>query len=346
LRLGKEPEVYAAGILSVCKLYVESPLACVSGVTGSNFKKRIESIMSCRIGQNLNRAKKLLLASAGVAALAGPLAIGIGQAPAIHAQTPKASEPAKASPLAFEVASVKPHVFARGQFAFGTASRESAIRISGNRVSTQGLLAGLVLTAYKLRTFQVSGAPEWRDETGRNQIYDIEARAPGDGAPTVDEVRQMLQTLLAERFQLKFHRETKELPVYDLVVGANQPKLKPSAPDVESKTVLSANRLRMDYTNISISELVLRIGPQFDRPLFDKTGLQGGYDFALEYMPSLPGGVNMPPEEAAAFAKLYPADEAPPLPVALQQQLGLKVAPAKEQVEILVIDHVEKPSAN
>jgi len=156
----------------------------------------------------------------------------------------------------------------------------------------------------------------------------------------------MLQTLLAERFQLKFHRETKELPVYDLVVGNNPPKLKPSAPDVESKAALSANRLRMDYTNVSMSELVLRIGPQFDRPLFDKTGLQGGYDFALEYVPSLPGGVNMSPEEAAAFAKLYPADEAPTLPVALQQQLGLKVAPAKEQVEILVIDHVERPSAN
>ena len=346
LLLGSEPEVYAAGILNVCKLYVESPLACVSGVTGANLKKRIESIMSCRIGQNLNRAKKLLLAGAGVAALAGPLAIGIGHAPAIHAQTQIGGDPAKISALAFEVASVKPHVFTRGQFAFGTADRESSVRISGNRVTTQGLLAGLVMTAYKLRTFQVSGAPVWRDETGRIQLYDIEARAPGDRVPSMDEVRQMLQTMLAERFQLKFHRETKELPVYDLVVGNNPPKLKPSAPDVESKAALSANRLRMDYTNVSMSELVLRIGPQFDRPLFDKTGLQGGYDFALEYVPSLPGGVNMSPEEAAAFAKLYPADEAPTLPVALQQQLGLKVAPAKEQVEILVIDHVERPSAN
>jgi uncharacterized protein (TIGR03435 family) len=153
-----------------------------------------------------------------------------------------------ASSLAFEVASVKPHVFARNQFAFGTASRESPIRISGNRVTTQGLLAGPVLTAYKLRTFPVSSAPEWRDETGRNQPYDIEAKAQGDGAPTMDEARQMLQTLLAERFQLKFHRETKELPAYDLVVGNNPAKLKPSAPDVESKTA-STSRFRMDFTN-------------------------------------------------------------------------------------------------
>ena len=122
-------------------------------------------------------------------------------------------------------------------------------------------------------------------------VYDIEAKAPGDGVPTMDEARQMLQTLLAERFQLKFRRETKELPAYDLVVGNNPAKLKPSAPDVESKTALTF-RFRMDFTNISMSELVLRIGPQIDRPLFDKTGLQGGYDFALEYMPSLPSMVN------------------------------------------------------
>lgn len=255
------------------------------------------------------------------------------------------AQTAAASPPAFEVASVKPHVFARNQFAFGTPSGESPIRISGNRVTTQGLLAGLVMTAYKLRTFQVSGAPEWRDGTGRNQLYDIEAKAPGDGAPTMDEARRMLQTLLAERFQLKFHRETKEAPAYDLVVGNNPAKLKPSAPGVESKTTFTP-RFRTDFTNVSMSELVVRIGPQFDRPLFDKTGLQGGYDFSLEYMPSLPSTVILPPDEAAALAKLYPADEAPPLLVALHEQLGLKVVSAKEQVEILVIDHVEKPSAN
>jgi uncharacterized protein (TIGR03435 family) len=161
----------------------------------------------------------------------------------------------------------------------------------------------------------------------------------------MDDVRKMLQSLLAERFQLQFHRETKDLPAYDLVVGNSPPKLKPSAPEVQTKMV-STTRLRMNYTNVPISELVLRIGPQFDRPLFDRTGLEGGYDFALEYMPSLPSTAQMAPEATAAFAKIYPADEAPPLPVALQQQLGLKVAPAKERVEILIIDHVERPSAN
>ncbi len=297
------------------------------------------------MAKKLNRAKRVLLASTGIAALADPLVIGIGHAPAIRAQTQVSGGPAKLSPLAFEVASVKPHAFARNEFAFGTASRESPIRISGTRVTIQGLLAGLVLTAYKLRTFQIEGAPEWRNEKGRNQIYDIEARAPGDRTPTVEEVRQMLQTLLAERFQLKFHRETKELPAYNLVVGHNRAKLKPSAPDVESRTIRTG-RLRTNYSNVTISELVLQIGPQFDRPLFDKTGLQGGYDFSLEYMPSLPSMVSVSPEQAAALAEFYPADAAPPLPVALQQRLGLKVVSTEEQVEILVIDHVERPSAN
>jgi beta-lactamase regulating signal transducer with metallopeptidase domain len=100
LRLGSEPRVYAEGILNVCKLYVESPLVCVAGVTGGNLKRRIEAIMANRVGQGLNRTKKLLLASAGIAALAGPIAIGLVCSPPTQAQI--------LSSQAFEVASVKP----------------------------------------------------------------------------------------------------------------------------------------------------------------------------------------------------------------------------------------------
>lgn len=206
------------------------------------------------MAKKLNPAKRLLLTGAGIAAVAGPFGIGTGHAPSIHAQTQISRDPAKSAAPAFEVASVKPHTFARNEFAFATPYGESPIRISGNRVTMHGLFAGLMLTAYKLRTFQIEGAPEWRNETGRNQIYDIEARAPGD-TPSTEEVRRMLQTLLAERFQLKFHRETRELPAYDLVAGTNRAKLKPSSPDVESRTVRTG-RLRMSYSNVTISELV------------------------------------------------------------------------------------------
>lgn len=152
--------------------------------------------------------KELVFPRAVIVAVISVLG-SIGHSPAIRAQTPAQTTP---EPLAFEVASVRPFVFARNQFAFEAPSRESRIQISGTRVSVQGLLSGLLLAAYKLRTFQLTGAPEWRSETGRHQIYVIEAKAPGDRTPTIDEARQMLQTLLAERFQLKFHRETKELP--------------------------------------------------------------------------------------------------------------------------------------
>src|SRR6202012_4511425 len=100
LTLGNEPRVYADAILNVCKLYAESPLVCVAGVTGSDIRARIEAIMTNRIGQTLNSAKKLLLATAGFAAIAGPIAlgllIGIGHLPAIDAQ----SLPAAIAPIA------------------------------------------------------------------------------------------------------------------------------------------------------------------------------------------------------------------------------------------------------
>ena len=264
------------------------------------------------------------------------LTIAIAQVPAINGQK---------APLSFEVASIKPVVFAPNQFAFGTPSRESRIQISGNRVTVQGLLAGLVMAAYQLRTFELAGTPEWRNASGRHEIYVIEAKAPGEIAPTMNEARQMLQTLLAERFQLKFHRETKDLPAYSLTLRNNQSKLKPSTPDVESKTV-HVGRLHTIYSNVSMSELVLQVGSQFDRPLFDKTGLTGGYDFTLEYMPSLAGTVSLSPEQSEAFDKLYPPGEAPPLTVALERQLGLRLVASKERVDILMIDHVERPSAN
>ncbi len=104
LILGNRPRDYADAILNVCKLYVESPLACVSGVTGANLKRRIEAILTNRTGHGLTRARKVLLAGAGIAALAGPVAtgvlIGVGHAPLVHAQSPVTAAPRQAAPAA------------------------------------------------------------------------------------------------------------------------------------------------------------------------------------------------------------------------------------------------------
>jgi uncharacterized protein (TIGR03435 family) len=248
---------------------------------------------------------------------------------------------------AFEVASVKPHEFPAGAFGFGATTRESAIRISGTRITTQGTLAGLVLAAYRLRTFQISGASTLPDKTGADQIYEIDARAPGEGAPSMDQVRQMLQTLLADRFQLRFHRETKDMAAYDLVTS-NPPKLKQASPEEETKTdILSASSqlMRIKFTDVAMAEFVIRIAPQFDRPLLDKTGLEGGYDFTLEYSPRPPDSA-MSAREATAFSRLDPLGEGMSLVGALQQQLGLRVVQAKERADVLVIDHAERPWAN
>ena len=118
-------------------------------------------------------------------------------APQVAAETAAAKSPA------FEVASIRAHEFPPNVFGFSSTGR-SFIRISGSRVTLSVVsLIGLVRDAYDVQDFQVSGAPGWTDQRGRQQFYDIEARAPGDGTPTVGQVRQMLQTLLADRFQLK-----------------------------------------------------------------------------------------------------------------------------------------------
>ena len=105
--MGSEPEVYAAGILNVCKFYLESPLACAPGVTGADLKKRVEEIMTGRILARLTTARKLLLASAGIVAVAGPVWIGMVNAPAGRAQ-------AAGERLRFEVATIKPFPGRRG----------------------------------------------------------------------------------------------------------------------------------------------------------------------------------------------------------------------------------------
>lgn len=248
------------------------------------------------------------------------------------------SQPAKP---AFEVASIKLHEFPPGITGIQIGG-PSALRISGNRVTTFGSLPMFVMAAYNLRLHQVSGAPEWNDREGNPLVFDIQAKA--EGGLTLDQARQMMQTLLADRFQLKVHQETREVPVYELTVDKTRPRLKETAPGTESKatSVLSRGVWKITYTNLSMGDLATRIASNFDQPLLDKTGLQGSYDFTLEYTRANP---NMSADEAAAMARRGNADAGPTIFSALQQ-LGLKVVHTKAPIEVTVIDHVEKPSEN
>ncbi len=276
---------------------------------------------------------KQLRVPACLLALFGPLAVS-----RVMAQP----EPA----LAFEVASVRQRVIPGA----GMIRRpwSSAIQcppplrcgISGDTFHEEAAsLADLVMDAYGVKRFQVTGLPAWGD-TGRD-VYDIAAKIRENPAPTLAQVRRMLQTLLSERFKLRIHRETKELPVYALVVAKNGPKLNatpdacrngasgPGAPAGGGATafLFSWERLPEMLTQFT------------DRPVIDRTGLDGHY--------CTPDG-----KEAllAVTTQLTPVGRGGDVGglsiFTTIEELGLKLEAEKGPVEILVIDGVERPSDN
>jgi uncharacterized protein (TIGR03435 family) len=215
--------------------------------------------------------------------------------------------------------------------------RNINISTSGSRLTADAEYAmGLIMYAYHLKMYRISGT-EALGALG-DTPYDIAAKAEGDGAPTIDEFRQMLQGLLADRFKLKVHRETREMPVYELVVGKNGPKLKESAPDASRLQYLRVNGRNYRVTNskATMDDVVTAIGNSFlDRPVLDKTGLTGTYDLAITYTPDIRS--NRETEPDANDVNIF---------TAVQERLGLKLVAQKAMVEILVVDHIEKPSEN
>ncbi len=185
----------------------------------------------------------------------------------------------------------------------------------------------LIMEAYDLKRYQVSFTPS--DDV----LYDIAAKAEGDGTRTKAEFRLMLQTLLADRFNLKFHREMRELPVYAMVVGKSGVKFKESDSDKPARSYGGVNGRNqyMEYSQGTMEMLADGIG--VDRPVIDKTGLTGKYEIRLEATPEFRINNNPQPDDLRVFD-------------AIQQQLGLKLEPQKAMVEVLVVDRMDKPSAN
>lgn len=217
-------------------------------------------------------------------------------------------------PPAFEVASINPSDPADvGNQAFASPG--------GRFTGINATLKSLMRYAYSLQDYQVVGASGWMDSAG----YDIKAKAESD---TVRDFRPMVQTLLADRFQLKFHRETKELPVYLLVVGKNGPNLHAVS---KAGIGVGMGRGRFNGRGADMQTLASVLSGQLGRLVFDRTGISGFYDFLLTFEPD----DNRTTDTAG-----------PSLFTALQEQLGLKLESQKGQVETLVIDHAERPSAN
>lgn len=199
----------------------------------------------------------------------------------------------------------------------------------------------MIQVAFRLKPEQIVGGPDWMD-TDR---YDMNARAekPSNG----DELHQMLMNLLVDRCQLKFHKETKEMPAYVLTVDKAGHKL--TAHEANNvgdvwidQQIQAATKVTMNATFVDMNYLAFRLGQLMDKPIVDMTALKGSYDFKLAYTRDLPPGV---PADAQINGE--PIDTSgPSIFQALKQQLGLEMKSQKAPVDVIVIDHMVKPSEN
>ena len=321
-----DPETYAEGILTVCKFYLRLPLASASGITGSNLRKRIEMIIANPVVRSLDPRRKLILALTAIATVTIPLAIGIVSGPATLAQ----SSAAGGKRLGFEVASIKPSKpGGRGT---------SLLTDPAGRFTTENATVRAIMTfAFGVRDFQMSGGPSWLD----SDRFDIVAKPAARSNP--DQLRQMVQSLLADRFKLKFHRDTKEMPVLALVVGKNGPKLTPTKPEDDASRPnrgFQGGRGGLTALGADMPALATRLSVIVGRPVIDQTNLTGRFDFKLQWTPASRAQMKSPDEPVADNEQ-----QGPSIFTAVQQ-LGLKLENQKAKVEVIVIDAIEKPSAN
>jgi bla regulator protein blaR1 len=375
LRLGNTPQDYAEGIVNVCKLYTESPMACVAGVTGSDLKKRIEAIMKNQVVRKLTVARKMLLAGAGLAAFGIPVAIGFMHAPAARAQSSSAGVPK------WEVASIRQcetlprNPGGRGGPGGGGPGRYS-VRC--------GKVEDLIREAYVMFADGRGLNPHVWDETLtggpgwiRSEFYDIEAEP--EGAPSREMMSgPMMQALLEDRFKLKIHREVRQVPVYELVIAnggwrmpvVDEASCPPKLTPEERIAMLQAGKpfpkecgaqnwyfgtplvVETDH-GVTMDQFAAGLTRMLDRAVIDRTGLEGLFDVHVEFSPDqttpgfLPGGVmkgfnnSTPPRIGDA-----PDPTGPSFVTAIQEQLGLKLQPAKGPGDFLVIDSIERPSEN
>jgi uncharacterized protein (TIGR03435 family) len=358
LQSGSEAEVYAEGILNVCKFYVESPLACVSGVTGSDLKQRIVRIMTLSAVQKLGPGRRLLLTGAVALALVLPVVLGL-----LHTAGVRAQEDIAGAKPEFEVATIKPNK---------VADDRRGLYMSRGKFTVTGMpIAEVIRFAYDLKSdAQLAGGPSWvnsnkLDIEAKESDAQVQAFAKIPSEQMVSQVRLMVQSLLADRFNLKIGHDTKELPVYALVVAKNGPKMTvteapslnpPSAGpgDTPHKTPRSRTGIQMNRkgelegmstTTDMLANVLSRQQELGNRLVLDKTGLTGHYNWKLTWTPS---NAEAPMSADGTAAPGGPAADAsaPSLFTVLQEQLGLKLEPQKAPVNVIVIDHIDPPSPN
>jgi len=218
----------------------------------------------------------------------------------------------------FEVASVKPRPPADTH-----PLRFDYCQPSGRFTMLGTPVAWSLRYAYQLKDYQVVGAPDWVRDF--HDAYNIEAAA---GRPvTADECRLMVQSLFAERFKLKAHREQRESSVYFLTLDRNPPKLREGGAARINGVHIDATGTRMWADGITLAELASILSNRTDRPVVDRTGLQGKWGMTIDY-------------------SVEDGDDRPNVYTAVREQLGLRLEPGRAPIDMLVIDHIEKPTPN
>jgi uncharacterized protein (TIGR03435 family) len=315
---------------------------------------------------DLNFPKKLALGAAGATVVALPIVVGVLNAPSIRAQTAPIPK--------FEVASIKPckdddnrkSVGRRG----GSGGDSSPGRLStGCWALNDENNLGLIQHAYvrfagghanPFHVVPIEGGPKWI----RTELFDINAKA--EGTPSLEMMEgPMMQALLEDRFQLKIRREIREVPVYEITVAKGGPKLKtfeegscvgmpltaplpvPKLPPGQRYCLVMVGPRRIIAEGATLDQFSKLLNLALDRPTVDKTGLTGRLSIHIEFAPdeATPRLLRSPAGSPPAAVTDDPAG-GPSIFTAMQEQLGLKLVPAKGPAEFLVIDHIERPSEN
>jgi bla regulator protein BlaR1 len=348
LRMGSAPEVYAESILRACRFCVESPLKCVSGVSGSNLKRRIVQIMNPQLANQLTGGMKMLLASLAIVAVGGPIALGILNPQQMLAR-PLAQSPNGGA--RFDEASVKPS---------HSADKFSHIDMRPDGLTDSNVtVRELIEFAYGVQSYQIATVADWIS----SERFDVEAKfkpsttgqaqisatiadplPAAQGQPALHskpavmlppgQLQEMMKALLAERFHLQLKRESRDLPIYDLQVASSGAKLteSTSTPTAPNGEPIISVRQRIgngtgEFTmNGPVSALAGFLSEQLSREVVDKTGLKGSYAMSLQWQTN----------QSATDS----------ISAALQAQLGLQLESKQGPVQMLTIEQVEKPSEN
>ncbi|OLD80775.1 MAG: hypothetical protein AUF67_10815 [Acidobacteria bacterium 13_1_20CM_58_21] len=343
LESGSDRQVYAESILKICEFCVGSPLAFVSGVTGADLKKRIARIMIGGFVRKLDFSRKLLLSALASAAIALPILFGWLQATPARAESQAQSIGAIVP--AFEAVSIKSNN-GTPMAGFSIAGKPFAgIMWKADRfMATNFTLHKLIQKAYDVQDDQILGGPEWVNSEG----YDIDAKVEKS---VVDELQRlgpdqrilqskhMLQELLADRFKVMLHHETKEVPAYVLVIAKDGAKLQEAKPGdtypdgfkdphgrpLGARTLLQPGPCKLVGQGVPIADLVGALSERLSRSVVNETSLKGNYDFTLDCHTAFM-------ERGGSLLTVLP------------EQLGLELKPQTAPVEVLIIDNAERPS--